>query len=218
MSLPASNSPSLPEVVEMALDRYMSEVHTCMPGIVVSYDPSKQTAVVQPAFKRKFVGQDAQSMPKLYNVPVIFPAGNGCWIRLPVAAGDPVELRFTERSLDAWLSSGGEVDPGMPHKFNLSDAIATPGLRPPSQAITPKGADSSVEIVNGTAWIEITADGKFKIKNAGAELLTMLNDLITHLISLTTTNAVAGAPCALSLTTIADLTADQAKLALLKAP
>lgn len=212
----SSASPGLAETIAMGIDRFLSEVHTCMPATVVSYDYQKQTATVQPSIKEPLAGE-VQTLPQIPNVPVYFPATANAWIRLPVAAGDQVMLHFAERSLDKWNDGDGSpVDPGTLHRHHLSDAIATPGLRPASQAISPKGAETSVEITNGSGWIEITPSGKFKVSNGTVELLVLLDTIIGHIKDLTTTNAIVGSPCTLSPVTIGSLAADIVQLELLK--
>lgn len=218
MSEASCLTPGFLETVNLAIDRILLEVHTSMPGKIVSYDRSKQTATVQPALKVKYADQaEAQPLPEIQNVPVIFPSVAGGWMLLPMAAGDNVDLHFAERSIDQWFENGGVVDPMIPAKFQLTDCIATPGLNPSNAAIVPKGAATSIEIATAGGWIEITATGKFKITNGSVELLTVLDSILTHLIALSTTNAVVGSPCLLSLATIAQLTADQVQLDLLKA-
>ncbi len=216
MAIPTSFSPGLFETVNLVIARYMAEVHTVMPGKVVAYDIATQTATIQPALKRSIGGQ-VLSLPQLLKVPVVFPATAATWLRLPVAAGDHVMIHCAEGSLDSWWLTGNEANPQIPAKFSLADAIATPGLHALPQAIIPKGADTSVELVNGSAWIEITALGKFKLTNGAVELLTVLDSILGHLIALTTIPAVVGTPLTLDPTVIAELTVDQINLDLLKA-
>jgi len=195
VAFPASNSPGYWEFVDLAVDRFMCEVHTCAPGTVVSYDAAKQTATIQPSFQRVYDGQAPMTYPKIYNVPVIFPRTANAWIRVPVAAGDNVMLHFSERSLDKWLTQGGGImDPGMPHKFQETDAIATPGLYPQSGAFTPKGADTSIEVTNGLGWLEVTQDGKFKLSNGSGDLLTTIQAISTDLKALVLDLAAFTAP------------------------
>ncbi len=216
MDSPTSFSPGYFDTVNLIIARYMAEVHTTMPGKVVAYDIATQTATIQPALKRSIGGQ-VLSLPQLLKVPVIFPATATTWLRLPIAAGDHVMIHCAEGSLDGWWRTGDEVDPQIPAKFSLADAIATPGLHALPQAIVPRGANTSVELVNGIAWLEVTADGRFKITNGVVDLLGILDSVLDALMALTTTPAIVAAPCALSPATIAQLTTAKVSLALLKA-
>ncbi|NJN05547.1 MAG: hypothetical protein HC814_02925, partial [Rhodobacteraceae bacterium] len=56
--------------------------NTCMPGIVVSFNRTLRTADVQPAPKRKLVGQAWQDMQVIKNCPVSYPAGGRVWYDL----------------------------------------------------------------------------------------------------------------------------------------
>ncbi len=217
MTQAASNSPKHFEAINMVIERFMSEVHTCMPAKIVSYDSATQSATVQPSFKERFVGQPVQSMPQISNVPVIQFATESAWFRVPVKAGDTVMLHFAERSIDQWWSHGGEVEPNTPTMFGLSDAIAVLGLRPRMQAIQPKAAEDSIEMANGQGWFEITADGKFKMKNSGAELLTILDSFFDTMAAMTTINCVPGSPVTLDPSVITKIELAKSKLALLKA-
>jgi hypothetical protein len=214
MSTPNSNTPGLYEGTGLALDQGLANVHTCTPAYVVSYDESTQTATVQPTLQRVYVGQAPVDLPQILQVPVVFPRVANAWLRLPIAKGDLVELRFSERSLDAWSQSDGAtpLDPGIPHRFHLSDAIATPGLYPQGQAIQALGAQTSVELSNAGAWLEITSAGKFKLANGTAELFQTLQSLVNHLIGLTSINCVVGAPVTLNPATIAQLQDDLTNL------
>ncbi len=202
--------------MNLIIARYMAEVHTVMPGVVVDYDIATQSATIQPSLKRGIAGT-IMRLPQLLKVPVVFPATATTWLRLPVKAGDPVMVHCSESSLDQWWVSGGEVDPEIPARFSLADAIATPGLHALPQAIVPKGAPSSVELVNGLAWLEITAEGRFKMTNGAVELLSLLDSILGHLITLTTIPAVPGTPLTLAPNVIIQLGIDKTKLQTLKA-
>jgi hypothetical protein len=183
----ASYTPGYVEAVNMAINRALGEMHVCLPGEVVSYDPGTQSATVQPTIKVLYVGKDTpELLPQIQQVPVVFPATANAWVRLPLAAGDTVMLHFAERSLNDWLLKGGHVDPVIGNRFCLSDAIAVPGLRPQSAAIVAKGAATSLEVVNGQGWLEITQAGKFKLSNSGGDLLKLLQTISTDIKALIT--------------------------------
>jgi len=73
-----------------------------------------------------------------------------------------------------------------------------------------------VKLQNGDVSLELTSAGKVKLGSQAAELLTIIDSLITNLISLSTTNAVIGSPCLLDASTIAKLTIVKTQLALIK--
>jgi hypothetical protein len=215
---PTSNSPAVYEGAGLVIDQVLGEVHTCTPARVLAFNVSAMTVDVQPTLQRVYVGQPPVDLPVIYQVPLVLPRVAGAWLRLPVAAGDLVMLHFSERSLDAWSQTDGQktLDPVIPHRFSLGDAIAVPGLYPQGKPLQPKGAAGNLELANGSGWLEISPSGQFKFSNGTVSLLDMLDTLLTHLQNLTTTNAVVGAPCALSPATLELLAQDQAKLEALK--
>jgi hypothetical protein len=208
-----SRTPVLPEVIRAGVEQWMETAHTSMPGTVVSYDAARGTAAVQPAFKRRIRATGALvDLPVLPAVPVLALGTAASWIRVPLAAGDTVLLLFAERSLERWMQMGGQVHPEDPRRMDLSDAVAIPGLRRPGSQPKALGAPDSLEVVHGRARLELTAGGKVKLGNDFGDLLGILDQVLGHLIALSTTNAVVGVPCLLSPVSIAQLTADQALL------
>ena len=87
--------------------------HTCMPGVVVSFDRDTRTANVQPAPQRKLVGQDWSDMQNITNCPVSYPSGGGFGMTWDLEQGDPVMLIFAERNLVGWTgaTSVGDLQP-----------------------------------------------------------------------------------------------------------
>ena len=105
------------------------KLDTITVGIVESYDPGKQSLKVQPAIMRKRLNEDeAKARPIIADVRVIFPGSGEYWQTFPISTGDPVVLLAPSRSLDLWMDSGGVVDPKSTRIFDLSDAIAIPGI------------------------------------------------------------------------------------------
>jgi hypothetical protein len=163
----AESTDRLSRLLELAIGKALTDVHTCLPGRVESFDPATGTAKVVPLLRRKYAAESAPvSLPVISGVPVVFPRAGGSWIRVPIAAGDGVLLVFSERSLDRWMEKGGQVDPEDPAKFSLNDAVAIPGLYAKPDALSAKGAQASLEIVNGNSYIEVTSDGTVKITAA----------------------------------------------------
>jgi hypothetical protein len=124
-------------------------IHTAFPGMVQSYDPLTMRAVVQPCLMRKYYDLPAATpLPVLMDVPVMFMSTGSLHIIAPPDPGSYVLMIVCERSLDMWLTSGGVVDPMSPRKFDLSDAVAIPGLFPlPSVApIVPAPIAGNLEI------------------------------------------------------------------------
>ncbi len=169
-------TPTLAQVITDAMEQRLTEVHTAMPGSIVSYDSAKQLAVVQPSIMRKYKTGEIISFPVIYNVPVAFPRSGKAFLSLPLKAGDSVLLIFSERSLDIWLSGGGTVDPQDVRKHHISDAIAYPGIYPANNPFV--GHATNLLLGNDKAVISLDPSGKFQLKNtAGDELFDLIDKL-----------------------------------------
>lgn len=158
-------TPNLTEVITQGIERMFANVHTAIPGIVESYDDGTNTVSVRPALKRKYVEESAAvELPIISRVPVLFPRTANAHLALPVAQGDSVLLVFSERGIAKWLDRGGTVDPEEPAMFSINDAIAIPGIYPLAEPPARNGAASSVEMANGTSYLEIKDTGEIRMK------------------------------------------------------
>ncbi len=105
----------------------MNQMHTALPGRVVSYDAGSGRASVAP--KGAYKTEDGRSLdfPVIHQVPVCFPTGCGgaVGVTFPVKPGDGGILIFSEQQMDDFLSGGDSDDP---RRFALSDAMFVPGL------------------------------------------------------------------------------------------
>ncbi len=167
----------------------LNSVHTCLPGIVKSYNFSTNKAVIQPALNKAYFSGE-MPMPVLESVPIMFPKN----IVFPIETGDYVLLLFAERSIDLWLNEGGIVTPDDPRKFNLSDAIAIPGLQTFADDYSENNgnefkisyAGSEIKILaNGD--IQIKTSNKVAIGTSANELLKIVSDLLQFLSTSVTT-------------------------------
>jgi len=166
-----SRTPSLSEVILNGIEQVMGNLHTSLPGRIESYEPGTQLAKVKPLLKRKYTSEaDTISLPIISNVPVIFPRSGNAFLKLPVQHGDYVQLIFNERSLERWIELGGEVDPQDPSKFDLNGAVAIVGLYPKTEPIEPNGETASIELTNGSSYVEIKESGEILVTNGQALL------------------------------------------------
>lgn len=110
------------------LESRLKELHTCIPGIIVSFDPGKQWAEVQPAIKTIFTTNGAVDLPLCVDVPVMFPSGNRFFITWPVFPGDECLLFFSQRCIDLWALEGDTQEPDDYRTHDMSDGIAFVGL------------------------------------------------------------------------------------------
>jgi len=124
----AQLSGSMDDAVIEYIESRLRDLHTSIPGVIVSFNAAKQTATVQPAIKRIFIEQGPVNLPICTDVPVKFPGGGGFFLTFPVKAGDECELKFSERAIDFWYQNGAVQLPSEYRMHDLSDAIADVGL------------------------------------------------------------------------------------------
>jgi len=177
----ADQTPSLATlstVIRDGVENRIKDLHTSMPGIIVSFDAATQTATVQPAIRRVFITRDETiqilsptDLPVLINVPIIYPRGGGFSLTFPVAVDDECLIVFCERSIDNWHTNGGINDPLARRFHALSDAVAHVGLSslpnvvPNYDAVNAQlRSDSSNAVVSlADATINIDATGQITI-------------------------------------------------------
>ena len=126
------------EELQALKQNILSSLHCALPGTVVSYDAETQTAVIQPAVKRRAEQRDgfARSvsgrnyrtvpdvpLPLLRDVPVFMP------VSFEVNPGDACLVIFADCDIDAWFESGDTEVPESNRMHSLSDGFAFVGFR-----------------------------------------------------------------------------------------
>ena len=97
---------------------FFFSLHCALPGTVVSFDPEKQTAEIQPAVKAGCL-----AYPILADVPVFMP------IPFDVSPGDACLVVFADVNIDGWFGTGEAAVPRSARKHSLSDGFAFIGFR-----------------------------------------------------------------------------------------
>lgn len=133
----SQREPGLQEALVASFEYLTTNIYTSIPGVIVSVDNLEQMRItVQPSIN--MVSQDRleiTSRPVVIDVPVLLPCGKAGGLTFPVQAGEPVNLIFSMRGLDAWKQSNGyPTTPTDLRKFDMRDCIAVPGANPFSQS------------------------------------------------------------------------------------
>jgi hypothetical protein len=151
------------KIMRAVIASELADVYTTLPGEVVAYDGTFVTA--RPALAKRLANGEALAPPQIVRVPVCWPVGdvNGAraLISVPLKPGDSVKLSFSARALEGWLA-GDNGPPDDPRQFDLSDAFASPMVRPGTMA-----ADTeNVSIQYGPATMKISPSGDltFQVK------------------------------------------------------
>lgn len=144
-----SRSPTGPEVLRQAIEYFLQDTHTMLPGRFEDYDPVEQRATVKPLVQRRVLTEDGgeflEPIPVIPDVPVHFPSVAGFVMTFPVKQGDFCMLFFAERSIDTYLAGdGSDSDPNDFRMHDLTDCVAMPGLPPFAKARKRADADDMV--------------------------------------------------------------------------
>jgi hypothetical protein len=108
------------------------EIRVAMPGIIQSFDPVKQTVVVQVAITEQMLNPATRvpiptTIGVISDVPIYMPRAGGFSLTMPVKAGDECLLIFADACIDAWWQSGGTQNQIELRRHDLSDAFAILG-------------------------------------------------------------------------------------------
>lgn len=168
MSLEPSEAELLREVIESRL----TDVHTSIPGRVVSYDAATQTADIEIVIQRAEQASSGaivhETYPVIPNVPVGWPSGGGYSFQFPLSPGDGVWLVFSEASIATWRETGDVSPPGDLDRFDLSYPIALPCARPKDKALP--------AVTVGA--LRVPAGGKFEVSAGGTAQAVALANLV----------------------------------------
>ena len=147
------------EEVEKTARAVVNEIHTALPGEVISFDGGTGTATVKPV--GKFVTSDGKKLdyPTITEAPIVFPfcqqAGVG--IAFPVKAGDSCIILISEVELDQWRS-GAEAEGSL--RFDLTNAMILPGLLKGTSALAAAAVSANGVIVQaGDSSITVSGGG-----------------------------------------------------------
>jgi len=164
------------------VDRMLMRQNTAIPGIVKSFNATRQTVSAQPAIKMRTNIDGVEGYvepPILVEVPIVYPRAGGYALTLPIAVGDSCLLLFSQRAIDNWLDRGGVQPPeegaiGSRH-HDLTDAIAVFGPFPTPQALT-GWLTNGIELRNASRGTRVTIQGNVVTVQSGTSLITVNPD------------------------------------------
>lgn len=149
------------ELYRKMMNEQITGLRVASPGIIESFNPANQTAVVQLAIREKINingSLEWAEIPPLPDVPVVVLGGGGYSITFPISAGDECLVVFGDNCMDAWWQSGGVQNQVDKRRHDLSDGYAIVGLRSLSRSIG--GYSGTLQLRNdvGTAHVEIAGN------------------------------------------------------------
>ena len=186
------DSPST--AITQVLRDWSKDLHTAIPGIVDTYDASSRRARIRPALRMvmsgEVIGEDGAELERALavNVPVLFPAGGGYTMLLPLRAGDRGMMIFSERGLTEFKRTGELSTPDIARFFDQSDAVFIPADFGHPAATPASTSGLCLQTHNGESAIILESDtitlktsGTVVIESAGlTHNVTDVGDSHTH--------------------------------------
>lgn len=197
--------------VEETAKAAITEIHTALPGEIVSFNPGSGTATVKPV--GRYVTPDGAqlSYPNITEVPVVFPfcQTSGIGMVFPVKPKDSCMIIISEVELDEWRS-GAKSNASL--RFDLTSAMCIPGLLEGGSDLTKEAnsknaaviaAGDTKLVVSGNGVLADTGDTQFEVTDAGVSIvgnvkvkgtLTCTDEITAGEIKLTDHVHVSAAP------------------------
>lgn len=177
------------EIVTDVIKSNIAKIYTSIPGRFESFDG--ELASVKPLIKKKYIDDEIEALPVIVGVPVLFPSTNEFQMTFPINKGDGCLIIFSMRDISNWIANGGDSEPVDLRKYDITDAMAIPGLFSPIES-TIEYDEDDVLIKFNEAVIRIQKDEKFAIGNQNAELI----DILSQLLAILKTDTAGGSPLA----------------------
>lgn len=160
MSLTGS-TPRTADVILAAIDASRRSLHTALPGKVLEYDATTQTATVRPTVQASTQDEDGywghEDLPEIYDVPVQFMRSPSFTLTFPIPVGTTGLLVFCERDIGQWRYTGQNGSPGDQRCHSLAGAVFFPTMAPNSEIAAVSGANVVLEPKSG-AVVQVGAD------------------------------------------------------------
>jgi hypothetical protein len=148
----------LGQIINDAIQSALDDVFTALPGEIVSYDPQKRLAQIQPSFRLTMSDGSTLTFPIINEVPVQFPGSSTASLTYPLQRGDGGLILFSTLSLEEWIAGSSSTFTGDPRKFSVNDAIFIPGLFQPNRVPEPSSTDGlQLKYQNGMVKIKTDA-------------------------------------------------------------
>ena len=121
---------SLNDIILQEVQNIVSTIHTTIPAIVRSFNPTTQTITAQIATDTPTYYGDNIPAGIYHNIPVLYPSGSDWVFYGPLQAGDSVYLLVPHYGIEEYLSGNKDrvASPEYVRKFDLNEAVAITGM------------------------------------------------------------------------------------------
>lgn len=168
-ALPGGAKSAFTEMLERVLPEFMKDrIKTCVPGSILSFDPTTQLAVVQVGLKLQRASDGSYHDPApVMEVPVQFPGGQAGTLEFKITPGAEGMIFFSQEAADSWIVQGGVVVRSDDRRFSPDDAFFAPGFRSMAGALS-SFQNNGIRLRNaaGTSYVWIKDDGTVEIDGA----------------------------------------------------
>lgn len=169
---------NLTDTLDAFFSSRMEQVHTCIPGEIVSYSGhDKRLATVQPLVKIQTNSGQSIELKPIQNVPVVFPSTKRFSMSFDLEKGDGVMLHFSEVGIGNFLNGGNIVEPDDISRFSLTDAIAVPGLWGGGRVPKLGDSEKGFNLVYSKTIFQLQEDS-FKIQDGSNNVIESTSDSI----------------------------------------
>jgi hypothetical protein len=169
--------PTLAEIIRLAIASKLLDVHSAEVARVESYNAATQTIDALPMVRRAIVDSDGdvqhEELPKIPNVPVLFPRSGAFSLTWPLAPGDFVLLVFCSSACGNWRETGDVSDPGDLRRHDLSYSFAVPGIGPNSATLPTMATAALFEVSSPATHVQV---------GAGSAQFVALSNLVESLV------------------------------------
>lgn len=146
-----TQAPSFQKIFSKIVDDKLAALHVALIGKVTRFDSAKQTVDVKPA-----IGKN-QTIPKLMDIPIVFPRCGEFIFAFPLKPGDTVQLLFNDVPIDAWLHDDSGSHFAEEH-HSWHGVVAIPGIYPEGKAMKDLPNDALTLGHKDNSQIQIKAD------------------------------------------------------------
>ena len=148
------------EPLKRMMDDFAVKLRVAMPGIIKSFDLSKQTVTVQLAIREKLsIGgkpYEDVNIPIIEDVPIFMPRAGNFVLTMPITVGDECLVIFGDNCIDSWWESGAVGNQIDRRRHDLSDGFALIGVWSQPKVISGYSNDSTeLRSLDNSSKIEI---------------------------------------------------------------